>query len=160
DGTFDVGNGTYAGGVTSPSAALPVARVGSLAVRTRVTDKDDGFTDYTASVTVAPASGQVSTPQDTPTSFDLLGLVQSQPTTWQVLTFSLAAAPDVATQLQADGHTVRLTPRTGYTGTQDIGFTVHYQAQGQAAPQTAAGTVTVTVTPNPAPVTVQSIILN
>ena len=56
DGTFDVGNGTYAGGVTAASVTVPAAYLSngpsSRVVKARVIDKDGGFTDYTTTITV------------------------------------------------------------------------------------------------------------
>ncbi|MGD9635586.1 MAG: PKD domain-containing protein, partial [Pirellulales bacterium] len=56
DGTFDVGNGTYAGSVTNNvqmvSAALLADGPATRTVKARIIDKDGGFTDYTTDITV------------------------------------------------------------------------------------------------------------
>ena len=56
DGTFDVGDGTYAGSVTSDiqivSAALLADGPATRTVRARIIDVDNGFTDYTTDITV------------------------------------------------------------------------------------------------------------
>jgi PKD repeat protein len=50
DGTFDVGDGTYAGSITNDSQTVPAALLddgpATHIVRARILDKDDGFTDY------------------------------------------------------------------------------------------------------------------
>ncbi|MBK6725331.1 MAG: Ig-like domain repeat protein [Acidobacteria bacterium] len=57
NGTFDVGDGTYAGSVAATSAAFPAQIApGSYTVRGRVIDDDTGFTDYTTVVTVSKAN--------------------------------------------------------------------------------------------------------
>ena len=55
DGTFDSGNGTYAGSITSSSVSVPAIYLSSLGVRTiraRLIDKDGGFTDYLTDLVV------------------------------------------------------------------------------------------------------------
>jgi hypothetical protein len=56
NGTFEVGNGTYAGSSTSASATVPASFLldgpGSRTVRGRILDKDGGFTDYTTTITI------------------------------------------------------------------------------------------------------------
>jgi hypothetical protein len=73
DGTFEIGDGTYADSVGAASVTVPASYLadgaGSLTVRARVIDKDGGFTDYTtviAITNVAPVavfSGPVSVPE-------------------------------------------------------------------------------------------------
>ncbi len=56
NGTFDVGDGTYAGSVATTSqlvsAALLADGPGTSTVKARIIDKDGGFTDYTTDTTV------------------------------------------------------------------------------------------------------------
>jgi PKD repeat protein len=56
NGTFDVGNGTYAGSVATSSqlvsAALLADGPGTRTVKARILDKDGGFTDYTTTITI------------------------------------------------------------------------------------------------------------
>jgi PKD repeat protein len=56
DGTFDVGDGSYAGSVISAGAVVPgsilVDGPGDYTVKARILDKDGGFTDYTTVVHV------------------------------------------------------------------------------------------------------------
>jgi probable HAF family extracellular repeat protein len=56
DGAFDLGTGTYAGSVTSPTAIIPPVYLtqGPHAIHGRIIDKDDSFTNYTTTVTVGP----------------------------------------------------------------------------------------------------------
>jgi PKD repeat protein len=53
DGTFDVGDGTYAGSVTNDTQTVPAAFLGdgtTHTVRARILDKDGGFSDYTTQI--------------------------------------------------------------------------------------------------------------
>jgi PKD repeat protein len=56
DGTFDVGDGSYAGSGTNDtqmvSAALLAEGPGSHTVKARILDQDGGFTDYTTTITI------------------------------------------------------------------------------------------------------------
>ena len=56
NGTFDSGNGTYAGSGTSNFATVPAIYFadgpGTRVVRGRIIDKDGGFTDYTTTITI------------------------------------------------------------------------------------------------------------
>ena len=56
DGAWDVGDGTYAGSVTSPTATVPAAALpagpGVTTVRARVIEVNGAYTDYTAQLTV------------------------------------------------------------------------------------------------------------
>jgi RTX calcium-binding nonapeptide repeat (4 copies)/PKD domain len=56
DGTFDVGDGSYGGSLTSAAAAVPAIYLAdgpaTVTVKARIIDKDGGFTDYTTNVTV------------------------------------------------------------------------------------------------------------
>jgi autotransporter-associated beta strand protein len=58
DGVFDIGNGAYAGSSDAPTATVPARFLDdgltTHLVRARILDKDDGFTDYTTSITVTP----------------------------------------------------------------------------------------------------------
>ena len=58
DGTFDVGDGTYAGSVTQESAVVPGAlltAVGTHTVRAVLLDKDGGYNEYTTEIEVEAA---------------------------------------------------------------------------------------------------------
>jgi hypothetical protein len=63
DGTFDVGDGTYAGSGAEASATVPADYLagapGPRLVRGRILDKDGGFTDHTATITVVAAAPTV-----------------------------------------------------------------------------------------------------
>lgn len=56
NGTFDSGNGTYAGSGSSVSATVPASFLtdgnSTRTVRGRIIDKDGGFTDYTTAISV------------------------------------------------------------------------------------------------------------
>ncbi len=55
NGTFDLGDGTYAGSSAAASATVPAALLDSAGARTirgRILDKDGGFTDHTFTITV------------------------------------------------------------------------------------------------------------
>ena len=57
DGDFEIGDGTWAGGVTSASAAVPaseLATVGDHDVNGRIVDKDGGLNLFTTTITVTP----------------------------------------------------------------------------------------------------------
>ena len=64
NGTFEVGNGTYAGGSASATATVPASFLDDgpsvRVARLRITDKDNGSTDFLTSITVnnvAPTGG-------------------------------------------------------------------------------------------------------
>jgi autotransporter-associated beta strand protein len=72
DGTFDVGDGTYAGSVATATTTVParflVDGPATRTVRARILDKDDGSTDLTTVLTitnVAPANVAVAATPDT-----------------------------------------------------------------------------------------------
>lgn len=55
NGTFESGDGTYSGSSTSATATVPasfLATAGARTIRGRIIDKDNGFTDYTTSISV------------------------------------------------------------------------------------------------------------
>ncbi len=54
DGTFEIGNGAYAGSSTSSLVTVPASFLtpGLRTVQGRILDKDGGFTDYTTTITV------------------------------------------------------------------------------------------------------------
>ena len=57
NGTFEIGDGTFSGSVTSSTAVIPtdvLAAVGDHTVRGRIIDKDGGANDYTTTITVEP----------------------------------------------------------------------------------------------------------
>jgi hypothetical protein len=64
DGTYDAGDGTYAGSGTATSTTFNLPDSGTRNVRLRVIDKDGGQTTYTGSITVAnlPPAATPSTP--------------------------------------------------------------------------------------------------
>ena len=56
DGSFEIGDGTYAGGVTAATAGVPASLLvdsGSLPIRARIIDKDGGFTEFVESLVIA-----------------------------------------------------------------------------------------------------------
>ncbi|MGB4966285.1 MAG: Ig-like domain repeat protein, partial [Microgenomates group bacterium] len=56
DGTFEIGNGTYAGSVAAATAVVPPpGPPGNYTIRGRVIDDDTGFTDYTTVIVVTKA---------------------------------------------------------------------------------------------------------
>lgn len=64
DGSFEVGDGTYAASSTSPSATVPASflpTAGGHTIRARIIDKDDGFTDYGTTITVIGLPGNPTT---------------------------------------------------------------------------------------------------
>lgn len=56
NGTFEIGDGSYAGSGTATSATIPASYLAdgpsARTVRGRILDKDGGFTDYTTAITV------------------------------------------------------------------------------------------------------------
>jgi len=83
DGTFDLGDGTYAGGVPDASASFTFPDNGTYTVRARIADKDGGFTDYTTDVVVANSDPVVSitgAPESSPEGVEIaLGSDVSDP---------------------------------------------------------------------------------
>ena len=81
NGTFDSGNGTYAGSGSSASATVPASFLtdgnSTRTARGRIIDKDGGFTDYTTVITinnVAPTislSGAASVDEGSPYTLNL-----------------------------------------------------------------------------------------
>lgn len=76
DGSFDLGDGTYAGSGTNAAPVVPALYLadgaGSLVVRGRIIDKDGGFTDYTTTVTINNVVLAVTAPADQQTSTGVL----------------------------------------------------------------------------------------
>jgi hypothetical protein len=66
DGTYDVGDGTYAGGVTSASATVPTTDDGTIAVTGAIIDQDGGLTTSTTTVTVTNAAPTATLGSDGP----------------------------------------------------------------------------------------------
>lgn len=73
DGSFDLGDGTYAGSQTAAAVAVPAAflsRVSNLSVRGRILDQDGSFSDYTTAISLpsSPNPGSsTGNPVGTPT---------------------------------------------------------------------------------------------
>jgi hypothetical protein len=70
DGTFDLGNGTYAGSGTASSAAVPSSFLADdddspRTVRGRIIDNDGGFTDYTVNIGINNVAPVVNAGPDT-----------------------------------------------------------------------------------------------
>lgn len=65
DGSFEIGSGAYAGGVSSTSTAVPAALLvegpATVAVKGRIIDKDGGFTDYVTTITVNNVAPEITT---------------------------------------------------------------------------------------------------
>jgi hypothetical protein len=77
DGTYDVGDGTYAGSGTASSVSLPTSDDGTIAVKGAIIDKDGGVTTHTTDVVVTNAAPSVTltgpdaTPRETSLTFAL-----------------------------------------------------------------------------------------
>src|SRR5262245_54796958 len=71
DGTFDIGDGTYAGSVTSSSAVVPASLLadgpGTRTVRGRIMDKDGASADFTTTITINNVAPSVTANQTTVT---------------------------------------------------------------------------------------------
>ncbi|MDB5386123.1 MAG: hypothetical protein JWM11_1769, partial [Planctomycetaceae bacterium] len=96
DGTFDSGNGTYAGSGTTASATVPASYLttaGSHTIRGRIIDKDGGFTDYTTSITVI---GNVNHPPTVNVTNSTITVYEGQ-TAQNVGTWSDVDSNDVVT---------------------------------------------------------------
>jgi hypothetical protein len=107
DGTWDSGDGTYAGGLASVSATVPPQHLAPGGLRTfkaRITDKDGGSSDRTVVVdVVAPPIVTTEWPSSTLTNSAILvaGVdAQSQPTT---LAFEYGTADDLAGASESAG---------------------------------------------------------
>ena len=67
DGTYDIGDGTYANSPTSSSAPLPTADDGVITVAAAIIDRDGGITRRTTDVTVNNAAPTASIDAPSPT---------------------------------------------------------------------------------------------
>ena len=75
DGTWDDGNGTYAGSLTAATKTIPASYFVSpapspLVVKGRIIDKDGGFTDYTVSIAINHAPTAINGPLTIVEDFD------------------------------------------------------------------------------------------
>lgn len=153
DGTWDVGDGTYAKGVTATSATVPTTDDGTIAVHARIIDKNGDATDVTHDVTVdngAPAVA-LTAPADTPID--------------TALTFTLdatdpsgvdAAAGFAYTVDWGDGTTGAIANGPAHTTathtyTAPGAHTVTVKATDKDGAVSAAATRTVTIPERPAP---------
>ncbi len=75
DGTWDDGDGTYAGSLTAATKTIPAnyfasPAPASLTVKGRILDKDGGLTDYTVSITINHAPTAINGPLTIVEDFD------------------------------------------------------------------------------------------
>src|SRR5262249_10834480 len=106
DGTYDVGDGTYAGSGTASTTTMPAPDgPGSVQVRERVIDKDGGQTTYTHTVTItnAPPSGDLQVPANADEG--------------SIVTARISNANDLS---QADRATLRFAIDIGDDGTYEL----------------------------------------
>ena len=145
DGTFEVGDGTYAGSSTTVSATVPASYLaqgpGTRTVLGRILDKDGGFTDYTTTITinnVAPVAQDqsVTTNQDTPVTITLAATDAGN----DPLTYSIVTPPAHGT-LSGTGANHIYTPTAGYSGGDSFTFTAN---DGLADSNIATVSITVT----------------
>ncbi|WCB93928.1 hypothetical protein DSM104299_02654 [Baekduia alba] len=153
DGTWDVGDGTYAGGVTTTGATLPTTDDGTTTVRAAVIDKDGLKTEYTTDVVAtngAPAVTVTAPPGTTPIE--------------AALTFALATTDPSSADTAAgftydvdwgDGHAETLTAAAAATVVHTYAtvgdHTVAVVATDKDGAKSTAGTTTVTIPARPAP---------
>lgn len=64
DGSYDVGGGTYATAVTTPSTVLTTTEAGEHVVRAAIIDKDGGLSTHTTTVVVEPQPEEPAPPAD------------------------------------------------------------------------------------------------
>ncbi len=133
DGTFDLGDGTYAGSQVEASVTVPnsfLTSSGAKRVHARIIDKDNGFSDRTTTLGVINAAPTISgTPaltvnEDTLYTFTPTAI---DPDMGDMLTYAIANKPTWATFDSATG-TLSGTPTNSAVGTtSDIHISVSDQ---------------------------------
>jgi hypothetical protein len=106
DGTYDAGDGTYAGSGTATSTTFTLPDSGNRSVRLRVIDKDGGQTTYTGTITVANLN---------PTATDVLPSTVTENTP---ITLALTNGTDASS---VDAGSLHYAFDTNGDGTYDVG---------------------------------------
>jgi hypothetical protein len=153
DGTFDVGDGTYAGSGTDASIKLPTTDSGTFTVRAAVIDKDGLSTTYTTTVTVTNAAPVVtvaapgSTPIDSALTFTLTTTDASPDDTAAGFTYNVSWGDGSAAEKLSGAASATALHTFSTAGTYTVTVTATDKDGGTSAPATAS----VTIPPHPAP---------
>ncbi|HWI74225.1 MAG TPA: PKD domain-containing protein [Baekduia sp.] len=151
DGTYDVGDGTYAGSPADATAAVPTDDDGTTTVRGAIIDKDGGITTATTDVvaTNADPAVVVTGPSPTPVNTSLtFGLAATDPSSADAAgTFSYAIDWGDGTSSAVDGPAGATAP---HTYTTPGAYTISVVATDKDGGHSAAGTLAVTIPAPPA----------
>ncbi|WP_445150828.1 PKD domain-containing protein [Baekduia sp. Peel2402] len=154
DGTWDVGDGTYAGGVIATSLDVPTDDDGTVTVRGAIVDKDDGVATYTTAITVGNVAPAVTlaTPaavqEGTPLTLTADVADASGADAAAGFTYTIAWGDGKSDTVAGPPHTTA-THIYAAAGTYSISVT----ATDKDGAASAAATTTATVTAAPAPPT-------
>jgi hypothetical protein len=129
DGIFEIGDGSYAGSDSSATAVVPASYLsgagGSRVVRGRIIDKDNGFTDYTTTITIINAvpsasKGSLTMNEDMSASSTLSATDGNGDT----LTYSIVGGPSkgVLTSFDAATGAFTYTPNANTNGMDSFTF--------------------------------------
>ncbi|HEY4095852.1 MAG TPA: PKD domain-containing protein [Baekduia sp.] len=152
DGTYDVGDGTYAGSPSSPDATLPTDDDGTTTVRAAIIDKDGGITDSTTDVVATNAAptvaiaGPDATPLNTALTFTLDATDVSSQDTAGTFTYTITWGDGQTDTVTGPSHT---TATHTYTASGD--HTISVVATDKDGGDSTASTFGVTIPAPPAP---------
>jgi hypothetical protein len=154
DGTYDVGDGTYAGSPATDHVTVPTTDDGTITVKGAIIDKDGGVTTHTTDVVVTNAApsvavtGPPATPRETSLSF---ALAATDPSSADAAgTFSYAISWGDGTTGTVTGPASATASHT-YTAAGD--HTISVVATDKDGGASAAGTLVVTIPAAPVPPT-------
>ncbi len=142
DGSFEIGDGSYAGGVTSASATVPAALLaddGDIPIRVYVLDKDGGRSELVESLSIANVAATLGpltvTPQQISGSspVTITGTFAGDPSTLDTQTIQVDWGDGQVDRLSAENQLGISHPGTGYadavavavTGGSGTGMTVN-----------------------------------
>ncbi len=131
NGSFEAGDGSYAGSNTAATATVPASFLtgaGPLTVRGRIIDKDGGFSDYTTTLAVSHAPVAVNDSYQTtlnqPLTFTPPGVLgNDSDADGDALTATVVTTPSHGLLLLTPDGAFDYIPDTGFTGTDSFSYT-------------------------------------
>ncbi len=149
NGSFDLGDGSYAGSGTAVSATVPASFLttsGAHTIGGRIIDKDGGFSNYTTTITVTntppvAANDSYGTTRNKPLFIDPPGvLANDTDADGNTLTAAVASQPTHGALLLTSDGAFNYIPADGFIGKDSFTYTA---SDGLATSNTATVTITV-----------------
>jgi hypothetical protein len=156
DGTYDVGDGTYAGSPTADHVTVPTSDDGTITVKGAIIDKNDGVTTHTTDVVVTNAAptvtvtGPPATPRETSLSFTLTATDPSSADAAGTFSYAISWG-DGTTDTVTGPASTTATHRYTAAGDHTISVVATDKDGGASAPGTLAVTIPAAPAPAPAP---------